>query len=629
MNRPSICHCGRFRASAALLVLVAHIVAFDVRLAASEPLPPLWRVGVGHLVGFMDAQGRIARKPDYEGAARNWRSEALWVVRRVSEECTGNFIGYDASELLPQPARQYLDEELFTTPCFWDHRAKIRLCDGRLVYTSRQGLLGEAKFWESDLFFDRVGATLVFFDGRRHEVFRLEGDEAIVGISPLVAVRNNNRWHFHDYTGRRVVPVDFDSVVADPESRTWLVRKSDRCGILGSTGTWIVPMEFDGAGTWPGHNVAVFRRDAKWGLIRTDTFEVIQDPRYDAVEFRDIKMAWALQGNQWHPIAPDGSRLLARGFDRVSWLYKDPYLWAVDTGGLAGLVNSSGEMILPCEYRSVQPSADRHVLVHARDGVGLFYAPEGRFVLQPKYDGVRYWSALGRKAVVVRPGRQDSKWGMVRMSDGKELLPPEYDRLDSWNHLIAARKDGRIALFNVEGIAVLPSNANTTALPDSSSGFVNGFGKLVCGGRAGLIGADGKIALACRYQDVGHFSEGVVPAKNDGLWGYVNLDGDWIIPPQYANAHAFLNGLAAVQRNGKYGYIDAQGRLKVPFRFVDAGYAHNDRMPVARDDGGTILWGLINTSGDVVLPLEYDCVEWVNLGPTPTQYHGQITWKVY
>ncbi len=328
----------------------------------------------------------------------------------------------------------------------------------------------------------------------------------------------------------------------------------------------------------------------------------------------------------WGLVHYDGTVLQPFIYSAVKWASEADNYWAVEKDSGIGIVSDKGYSVLPCTYLSINRPRDRFSSVRSEAGVGLFDLHDEVMVIMPKYARVIYWKELAGKVAMVKSGK---KWGMARLGDEKLLLPIEHDLLRRWNTLIEARKGEYLALFDNEGNAVLPWSAGTTELPDTYSGFANGFGKVVCEKGSGLIDEHGAIALACRYQDVGRYSEGLVPAQKDGQWGYVNLDGDWIIQPQYANAHAFLNGLAAVQQNGKYGYIEKDGRVKVPFKYIDAGYMYNDRMPVAREDDGKVLWGLIDTSGETVLPIEYECVEWVDLGPEPTRYHGPVTWKVY
>ena len=82
---------------------------------------------------------------------------------------------------------------------------------------------------------------------------------------------------------------------------------------------------------------------------------------------------------------------------------------------------------------------------------------------------------------------------------------------------------------------------------------------------------------------------------------------------------------------GRYGYIDRSGEIVVEPAYSDAGYCFNGRMPVAvpvatTSEGTTNRWGLIGRSGEVVLPLEHDCIEWGSIGSNTTHFYGHHSW---
>lgn len=68
------------------------------------------------------------------------------------------------------------------------------------------------------------------------------------------------------------------------------------------------------------------------------------------------------------------------------------------------------------------------------------------------------------------------------------------------------------------------------------------------------------------------FSEGLLPAAQNGQYGYLNTAGEWAILPQFAAADGFSQGLAAARcEDGLYGYIDRQGRMVIPPQYYLAG----------------------------------------------------------
>ena len=99
--------------------------------------------------------------------------------------------------------------------------------------------------------------------------------------------------------------------------------------------------------------------------------------------------------------------------------------------------------------------------------------------------------------------------------------------------------------------------------------------------------------------------------QENGLYGLKDYNGNVIISPQYKEMFPFSCGLALVRNNKfQYGYINKDNKLIVPFdlyswcdpQFV-CGYARVVRYnTISRKD----KWGIIDTNGNVIVPIKYD-----------------------
>ena len=83
------------------------------------------------------------------------------------------------------------------------------------------------------------------------------------------------------------------------------------------------------------------------------------------------------------------------------------------------------------------------------------------------------------------------------------------------------------------------------------------------GVNAVLIDKTGKVIANVQEIETDGFSEGLVPAKKSGKWGYMDATGRFVIEPQYEESHSFSEGLAAVLIGEKWGFIDHGGRVVV------------------------------------------------------------------
>ena len=84
------------------------------------------------------------------------------------------------------------------------------------------------------------------------------------------------------------------------------------------------------------------------------------------------------------------------------------------------------------------------------------------------------------------------------------------------------------------------------------------------------------------FSAVGHFAEGLAPAKGKIQWGYINKGYDIVIPLKYERAFSFKGGLTMVVLNSQYGYIDCTGQIKIP---LNLSAAHSFEEECARDYG--------------------------------------------
>ena len=534
--------------------------------------PPLFKVAVESQLGFVSSDGAIVAPPQFAGCSRRWSEGFLWIVATRTNDFSGNFMNAAGRLLLSSPAGRYADDVLHAPPIFSDGRAVVETASGQYAVVTREGLAAPSEY--------------------------------LYGSPPVRS--------------------DCDSVTAG-EFGFWIAEKSGRMGILAPDGSWVREPAFHEIRRWGPGAVSV-RHNDKWGLLGTADGQMIDPPKWDEIEFLSQGAAWFRRDGKWGMNTYSGETLHPFEFDSVLWVSPENGLWKVEREGQWGLVNAKGETLLPCAYRSIDRMSTPYLAVGAESGMGLFDSNARQMVVPPSFDQVVCWPELSNASAAVLSG---NKWGLVRLGDEHLLLPIEHDSLRPWHGLVEARKDNRVALFDPKGFAILPWSAETTQIPDSLSGMPNGLGKVVCDGFSGLIDSNGIVRLPCRFQDVGIFSEGAVPARLGGKWGYVNLDGEWLIPPHYDLARAFSEGLAAVLQNGSYGVIDQSGRLVLPFQFPDVGYAFNGLFPAARDVNGRLQWGLVRPDGTRAIPLEYDALEWIDFSPEGTRIHGRMSWEEY
>lgn len=99
--------------------------------------------------------------------------------------------------------------------------------------------------------------------------------------------------------------------------------------------------------------------------------------------------------------------------------------------------------------------------------------------------------------------------------------------------------------------------------------------------------------------------------QEDGLFGAKNQIGDIIIPPQYMEMQPFSCGLSLVRNHQyQYAYIDIHNNLIVPFgkhSWLDPSFVCGFARVMDYDTSHeNKVWGVIDTLGNCVIPIEYD-----------------------
>ena len=175
----------------------------------------------------------------------------------------------------------------------------------------------------------------------------------------------------------------------------------------------------------------------------------------------------------------------------------------------------------------------------------------------------------------------------------------------------------------------------------------------------GFINTNGDVAIPCIYRQVKDFSEGmaaVMDAETD-KWGFIDENGEVVVPFIYDLVSSFgqtihdsqgFKGLAFVNigttdepgstffPNGKWGLVNVSGEEVLPVMYANIlpvmenmaliidGERHD-----TRSSDNSFTWefqgkmGFINSEGKIIIPLEYD----INLGPDSYFEDGTVTLK--
>lgn len=256
----------------------------------------------------------------------------------------------------------------------------------------------------------------------------------------------------------------------------------------------------------------------------------------------------------------------------------------------SGIMNCDGEWVLePVEKEKGLVTGSMvdglAPFINVKENYHNFINVKGELLNDEKYDMVMPFSE-GLAAV-----RVDDQWGYINLK-GEFEIPPQFP--GNW-----------IGYFS-EGMANVGNETDNFGNPRSWI-FINRKGEQVLGPydfagpfsdgyarvtqisedhvfRSGFIDTSGKFVLEFSEKDdfrsTGDYSEGLFPVVDvyaqlsEGLCsrGYMDNDANWVIPPQFCVTGVFRNGLAQVTQSTEnplmWGFINTKGEMVIPDEYV-------------------------------------------------------------
>ncbi len=250
---------------------------------------------------------------------------------------------------------------------------------------------------------------------------------------------------------------------------------------------------------------------------------------------------------------------------------------AVCSNGKYGLINTSGEVVLPCIYNTI---------VAFSEGIAIV--------------------------------EKDGKFGFID-STGKQIAPCIYENIRDFKNGVAwVYKAG-------EGFFIDTSGNVVSGYVDEDDFFSKDvLNPLYRDGKWGYSDSKGEVVVPYIYEQVGDFHEGMAYVSQNGKYGFVNTAGKLVIPTIYDEVGKFSEGMAYVSQNGKFGYMNKTGDLVVPciYRYVGE-FREGLAYVLPTEEYGPYKYGYINTAGEVVVPYIFDTARVFSEGIAPVVIDGR------
>lgn len=507
-------------------------------LASEDDRADLIEVKQKNLRGFYDRNGKRIIPVSYE-------TRSFWKEGFLAVEGRDKKIGFYKKD------GAKLTDPVYESVSDFEQGMAIVKSGGKYGYIDKRGKEIAPLYQEARFFADGLAAVKeknkwgVIDETGAYVIAPTYSNAGPAYSDGLLAVRDNKeKWGFIDKEGRTVIPFQYKSVhPLFHESMTAVQAENKLWGFVDNTGNITAEPQFKAVLTPFSEGLAGVRTIDGKAYAKTDgtiafmadydqlyPFEKgIAEVRKGAVSKEHIRRSFPISigwGHWFYPRCYHQSHF--------GWGIGFP-LWWPDYGYeeiipavevKRGYIDNTGKVIAATSNDHVFPATENGILIYNNSRYG-WVDRKGTYAAHTIYRTI----IPAEDAKVLLAKDEDKKWGMLSMTDGKELAPFRYDDLQyKGNGMIAYKEDGRWGLMDTAGTPLTEplyksiGNAENNRIP----------AKAKDGGWLYLDYAGKKaITFEKEAEDVTAFRKGRAGVKTDGKWGLINGAGKWICPPAY------------------------------------------------------------------------------------------------
>lgn len=330
-----------------------------------------------------------------------------------------------------------------------------------------------------------------------------------------------------------------------------------------------------------------------------------------------------------------------------------------------GIIDRTGNEIVPCVYSSIEEVGDIFVVSKGNSG----YSRRGRTFDHRKFGVINRNGevivpceysedefAVFPEDGLIRLKNNNNKFGFVDW-EGKVVVPFEFSTIISYDMEEIIFSEGLAGVYNYKnsgkegwnvwtyidkrgnevisrlfkettpfsnGVAVVTKQVDGNS--NQERFFIDKSGKTVMkfirkDGLSGLVDNEGNEVVPCKFSYLGVYdSELIVTNDESGRQGLWNIHTkqeiieplyDIVTTSKYGYEYLFEHGLIKVKRNNKYGVIDKTGKEIVPCKFSYVEIS-NHYIEIEDKSSGYRIYGIYNHDGKEIIPCAHTQI---NIGP--------------
>ena len=466
----------------------------------------------------------------------------------------------------------------------------------------------------------------------------------------LIEVKQENLRGFYDRSGKRIIPVSYETRSFWKEGFLAVEGRDKRIGFYKKDGTKLTDPVYESVSDFE-QGMAIVKSGGKYGYIGKKGKEIA--PLYQEAHFFADGLAAVKEKNKWGVIDETGAYVIAPTYSNAGPAYSDGLLAVRDNKEKWGFIDKEGRTVIPFQYKSVHPLFHESMTaVQAENKLWGFVDNTGNITAEPQFKAVLTPFSEGLAGVRTIDGKAYAK------TDGTIAFMADYDQLYPFEKGIAEVRKGAVSKEHIRrgfpisiGIGIgwghwfyprcyhhshfgwgigfplwWPDYGYEEILPavEVKRGYIDNTGKVIAAtsndhvfpatengiliynnSRYGWVDRKGIYAAHTIYRTIIPAEDAkVLLAKDeDKKWGMLSMtDGKELAPFRYDDLKYKGNGMIAYKEDGRWGLMDTAGTPLTEPLYKSIGNAEDNRIPAKAKDG----WLYLDYAGKKAITFEKD-----------------------
>ncbi len=363
------------------------------------------------------------------------------------------------------------------------------------------------------------------------------------------AIYENGKMGVIDLKGNVLIEPKYDNIkIPNPEKAIFICQDGDKIVVqndkketLFQEYEEVTPIDIKGIATNIPYEKRVLRykQDGKYGLINYEG-KIVTKAIYEEIEGLENKESELLvkKDGKYGVINQKGVSLLKIEYDSIvgDGYYDEQqgyalsgYIVSLKTqeGYRYGYISAKREKILEVNYNSISRvtgvESDKEVYLIATKNGQTGVVKNGKVMIHYTYQTLEY-DDYNNLFMIER----NAKYGVIDMT-GKEILPVEYDEIESKGIYLQAMKEETATYFDIEGNRLENNEYESVFKTDNENYLIT----IDVEGQYGVINAKKEVIIQNTYQYLEYLYDDYFIASNESYLGVINTLGKTKVEFQY------------------------------------------------------------------------------------------------